>query len=87
MFDHCSVHSPQLNFLCLPEFWDQLKSFEEELPYVSQLAVDGLLKEHEQKFSYATSNIEHSFNQQLEDWRSVKVSSMDVLECFQSEQC
>jgi len=77
-FDHFSVHSPQLNFLCLQEFWDQLKSFEEELPYVSQLAVDGLLKEHEQKLSCATSNIQHSFHQQLEDWRSVKVCVMDA---------
>ncbi|XP_048821830.1 globoside alpha-1,3-N-acetylgalactosaminyltransferase 1 isoform X5 [Lagopus muta] len=64
---------------CLKEFWDQLKSFEEELPYVSQLAVDGLLKEHEQKLSYATSNIEHSFNQQLEDWRSVKAERENEL--------
>ncbi|XP_021269512.1 coiled-coil domain-containing protein 180 isoform X2 [Numida meleagris] len=59
---------------CLKEFWDQLKLFEEELPYVSQLAVDALLKEHEQKLSCATSNIQHSFNQQLEDWRSAKAA-------------
>ncbi|XP_031412075.1 coiled-coil domain-containing protein 180 isoform X1 [Meleagris gallopavo] len=64
---------------CLKEFWDQLKSFEEELPYVSQLAVDGLLKEHEQKLSYATSNIQHSFNQQLEDWKSVKAAHENEL--------
>ncbi|POI28911.1 hypothetical protein CIB84_007338, partial [Bambusicola thoracicus] len=72
---------------CLKEFWDQLKAFEEELPNVSQLAVDGLLKEHEQKLSSATSNIQHSFDQQLEGWRSVKVCVMDALECFQSKQC
>ncbi|XP_031457654.1 coiled-coil domain-containing protein 180 [Phasianus colchicus] len=64
---------------CLKEFWDQLKSFEEELPYVSQLAVDGLLKEHEQKLSCATSNIQHSFNQQLEDWRGVKAAHKNEL--------
>ncbi|XP_040542014.1 coiled-coil domain-containing protein 180 isoform X4 [Gallus gallus] len=64
---------------CLKEFWDQLKSFEEELPYVSQLAVDGLLKEHEQKLSCATSNIQHSFHQQLEDWRSVKAARENEL--------
>ncbi|NXJ16398.1 CC180 protein, partial [Odontophorus gujanensis] len=57
---------------CLKEFWDQLKLFEEDLSYVSQLAIDGLLKEHEQKLSYDTSNIQHSFNQQLEEWRRVK---------------
>lgn len=64
---------------CLKEFWDQLKSFEEELPYISQLAADGLLKEHEQKLSYATSNIRHSFDQQLEDWRDVKAAHENEL--------
>ncbi|XP_015734549.1 coiled-coil domain-containing protein 180 isoform X3 [Coturnix japonica] len=64
---------------CLKEFWDQLKSFEEELPYISQLAADGLLKEHEQKLSYATSNIQHSFDQQLEDWRDVKAAHENEL--------
>eukprot|EP00075_Anas_platyrhynchos_P037280 XP_027326533.1 coiled-coil domain-containing protein 180 isoform X2 [Anas platyrhynchos] len=58
---------------CLKEFQDQLKLFEEELPYVSQLAVDSLLKEHEQKFSNSTGNIRHLFNKQLEDWESMKV--------------
>ncbi|NXC74047.1 CC180 protein, partial [Anhinga anhinga] len=57
---------------CLIEFQDQLKLFEKELPYVSQLAVDSLLKEHEQKLSYATGQIRHLFNKQLEDWESVK---------------
>ncbi|XP_072208823.1 coiled-coil domain-containing protein 180 [Excalfactoria chinensis] len=64
---------------CLKEFWDQLKSFEEELPYVSQLAADGLLKEHKQKLICATSNIQHSFNQQLEDWRDVKAAHENEL--------
>ncbi|NWH50328.1 CC180 protein, partial [Fregata magnificens] len=57
---------------CLIEFQDQLKLFEKELPYVSQLAVDSLLKEHEQKLSYSTGQIRHLFNKQLEDWESVK---------------
>uniref|UniRef100_A0A8B9VAH0 Coiled-coil domain containing 180 n=1 Tax=Anas zonorhyncha TaxID=75864 RepID=A0A8B9VAH0_9AVES len=57
---------------CLKEFQDQLKLFEEELPYVSQLAVDSLLKEHEQKLSNSTGNIRHLFNKQLEDWESMK---------------
>ncbi|OXB76325.1 UNVERIFIED_CONTAM: hypothetical protein H355_006736 [Colinus virginianus] len=67
---------------CLKEFWDQLKLFEEELPYVSQLAIDGLLKEHEQKLSYDTSNIQHSFNQQLEEWRRVKAEHENELRPF-----
>ncbi|NWX17371.1 CC180 protein, partial [Aegotheles bennettii] len=57
---------------CLIEFQDQLKLFEEELPYVSQLAADSLLKEHEQKLSYSVGQIQHLFNKQLEDWESVK---------------
>ncbi|NXI71238.1 CC180 protein, partial [Anseranas semipalmata] len=57
---------------CLKEFQDQLKLFEEELPYVSQLVVDSLLKEHDQKLSYSTGNIRHLFNKQQEDWESVK---------------
>ncbi|KAM9595275.1 coiled-coil domain-containing protein 180 isoform 2-T2 [Morphnus guianensis] len=57
---------------CLTEFQDQLKLFEKELPYVSQLAVDGLLKEHEQKLSYSTGQIRHLFNKQLEDWENEK---------------
>ncbi|NXC45726.1 CC180 protein, partial [Penelope pileata] len=82
-FDHCagvlrqsllsyqSQTEDYYNFH-LKEFWDQLKLFEEELPYVSQLAVDSLFKEHEQKLSYSTGNIRHPFNKQLEDWESVK---------------
>ncbi|NXW16713.1 CC180 protein, partial [Circaetus pectoralis] len=57
---------------CLTEFQDQLKLFEKELPYVSQLVVDGLLKEHEQKLSYSTGQIQHLFNKQLEDWENEK---------------
>ncbi|NXE74333.1 CC180 protein, partial [Cochlearius cochlearius] len=57
---------------CLIEFQDQLELFEKELPYVSQLAVDSLLKEHEQKLSYSTGQIRHHFNKQLEGWESVK---------------
>ncbi|XP_064325227.1 coiled-coil domain-containing protein 180 isoform X2 [Phalacrocorax carbo] len=57
---------------CLTEFQDQLKLFEKELPYVSQLAVDSLLKEHEEQLSYATGQIRHLFNKQLEDWENVK---------------
>ncbi|KFP59219.1 Coiled-coil domain-containing protein 180 [Cathartes aura] len=57
---------------CLIEFQDQLKLFDKELPYVSQLAVDSLFKEHEQKLSYSTGQIRHLFNKQLEDWENVK---------------
>ncbi|NXL95943.1 CC180 protein, partial [Alectura lathami] len=57
---------------CLKEFWDQLKLFEEELAYVSQLAVGSILEEHEQKLSYSTGNIWHLFKKQMEDWESLK---------------
>ncbi|NXL01839.1 CC180 protein, partial [Mesembrinibis cayennensis] len=57
---------------CLTEFQDQLKLFEKELPYVSQLAFDSLLKEHEQKLSYSTGQIRQVFSKQLEDWESAK---------------
>ncbi|NXG10502.1 CC180 protein, partial [Sakesphorus luctuosus] len=58
--------------ICLREFRDQLKWFEEELSSVSQLAVDGLLKEHLQKLSSSTAQIQHLFNRQLEQWEDVK---------------
>ncbi|XP_065593266.1 coiled-coil domain-containing protein 180 [Cyrtonyx montezumae] len=89
-FEHCAEELRQ-NLLsyqsqtddyynsCLKEFWDQLKLFEEELPYVSQLAIDDLLKEHEQKLSCDTSNIQHSFNQQLEEWRRMKAAHENEL--------
>ncbi|KFV55435.1 Coiled-coil domain-containing protein 180 [Tyto alba] len=57
---------------CLIEFQDQLRLFEKELPYVSQLAIDGLLKEHVQKLSYSTGQIRYLFNKQLEEWENVK---------------
>ncbi|NXO51099.1 CC180 protein, partial [Aramus guarauna] len=57
---------------CLTEFQDQLKLFEKELPYISQVAVDSLLKEHEQKLSCSTGQIRHLFNKQLEDWENMK---------------
>ncbi|NXD74885.1 CC180 protein, partial [Halcyon senegalensis] len=57
---------------CLIEFQDQLKVLQKELPYVSQMAVDLLLKEHEQKLSYSIAEIRHFFNKQLEDWENMK---------------
>ncbi|NXT65290.1 CC180 protein, partial [Chaetops frenatus] len=57
---------------CLTEFRDQLKWFEEELSSVSQLVVESLLKEHEQKLSSFTGHIQHLFNRQLKDWEDVK---------------
>ncbi|NXE99463.1 CC180 protein, partial [Menura novaehollandiae] len=57
---------------CLREFRDQLKWFEEELSSVSQLAVESLLKEHEQKLSSFTGHIQHLFNKQLEEWEDMK---------------
>ncbi|XP_077641646.1 coiled-coil domain-containing protein 180 [Lonchura striata] len=57
---------------CLREFQDQLKWFEEELSSVSQLVVESLLKEHEQKLSSCTGHIQHLFNRQLKDWGDLK---------------
>ncbi|NWH35732.1 CC180 protein, partial [Chloropsis hardwickii] len=57
---------------CLREFRDQLKWFEEELSSVSQLVVESLLKEHEQKLSSFTGHIQHLFSRQLKDWEDVK---------------
>ncbi|NXU35636.1 CC180 protein, partial [Drymodes brunneopygia] len=57
---------------CLREFWDQLKWFEEQLSSVSQLVVESLLKEHEQKLSSSTGHIQHLFNRQLKEWEDVK---------------
>ncbi|NWW13738.1 CC180 protein, partial [Oreocharis arfaki] len=57
---------------CLGEFRDQLKWFEEELSSVSQLVVESLLKEHEQKLSSFTGHIQHLFNRQLKEWEDVK---------------
>ncbi|KFQ83319.1 Coiled-coil domain-containing protein 180, partial [Phaethon lepturus] len=82
-FEHCAEmlkqkllsYQSQTNVYynsCLIEFQDQLKLFEKEIPYVSQLAVYSLLKEHEQKLSYSTGQIRRLFNKQLEDWESVK---------------
>ncbi|KAM7046646.1 LOW QUALITY PROTEIN: coiled-coil domain-containing protein 180 [Acridotheres tristis] len=58
---------------CLREFWDQLKWFEEELSSVSQLVVESLLKEHEQKLSSCTGHIQHLFNRQLKEWEDLKI--------------
>ncbi|XP_032569261.1 coiled-coil domain-containing protein 180-like [Chiroxiphia lanceolata] len=57
---------------CLREFRDQLKRFEEELSSVSRLAVDSLLREHEQKLSSSTAQIQHLFNRQLGEWEDMK---------------
>ncbi|XP_077038139.1 coiled-coil domain-containing protein 180 isoform X1 [Agelaius phoeniceus] len=59
---------------CLGEFQDQLKWFEEELSSVSQLVVESLLKEHEQKLSSFTGHIQHLFNRQLKDWEDMKTT-------------
>ncbi|NXX20777.1 CC180 protein, partial [Podargus strigoides] len=56
----------------LIEFQDQLKLFEQALPYVTQLTTESLLKEHEQELDYSIGQIRHLFNKQLEDWESVK---------------
>ncbi|XP_059710566.1 coiled-coil domain-containing protein 180 isoform X10 [Haemorhous mexicanus] len=57
---------------CLSEFRDQLKWFEENLSSVSQLVVESLLREHEQKLSSFTGQIQHLFNRQLKDWEDMK---------------
>ncbi|XP_069729305.1 coiled-coil domain-containing protein 180 [Phaenicophaeus curvirostris] len=63
----------------LMEFQNQLKLFEKELSYVSQLAVDGLFKEHEQKLNSSTGRIRHLFNKQLEVWEKVKAAHKNQL--------
>ncbi|NXL78641.1 CC180 protein, partial [Leptocoma aspasia] len=57
---------------CLREFRDQLMCFEEELSSVTQLVVESLLKEHEQKLSSSTGQIQRLFNTQLKDWEDMK---------------
>ncbi|NXU58752.1 CC180 protein, partial [Turnix velox] len=57
---------------CLLEFQDQLRMFEKKLSYASQLAIDSLLKEHEQKLSHSTEQIWHLFHKQQEDWENMK---------------
>ncbi|XP_071292013.1 coiled-coil domain-containing protein 180 isoform X4 [Agelaius tricolor] len=64
---------------CLGEFQDQLKWFEEELSSVSQLVVESLLKEHEQKLSSFTGHIQHLFNRQLKDWEDMKLPALGCL--------
>ncbi|NXU02465.1 CC180 protein, partial [Buphagus erythrorhynchus] len=56
----------------LREFWDQLKWFEQELSSVSQLVVESLLKEREQKLNPSTGHIQHLFKRQLKKWEDVK---------------
>ncbi|NXN18081.1 CC180 protein, partial [Indicator maculatus] len=57
---------------CLREFQDQLKLFEQELSHVSRLAVESLFKEHQQKLSCSTAQIQQLFNKQLEEWEKAK---------------
>ncbi|XP_054030148.1 coiled-coil domain-containing protein 180 [Dryobates pubescens] len=57
---------------CLREFQDQLKLFEQELSHVSKLAVESLLKEHQQKLSSSTAQIQQLFSKQLEEWENAK---------------
>ncbi|KAF4789962.1 coiled-coil domain-containing protein 180 isoform X2 [Turdus rufiventris] len=64
------------------EFWDQLKWFEEELSSVSQLVVESLLKEHEQKLSSFTGHIQHLFNRQLKEWEDVKDCAAECAQSF-----
>ncbi|NXQ30105.1 CC180 protein, partial [Alaudala cheleensis] len=65
-------HTDEYYHFCLTEFQDQLKWFEEELSSVSQLVVESLLKEYEQKLSSSTGHIQHLFNRQLKEWEDVK---------------
>ncbi|XP_068011711.1 coiled-coil domain-containing protein 180 [Melanerpes formicivorus] len=57
---------------CLREFQDQLKLFEQELSHVSKLAVESLLREHQQKLSSSTAQIQQLFSKQLEEWENAK---------------
>ncbi|NXM71994.1 CC180 protein, partial [Serilophus lunatus] len=68
----CKRQADDYYNFCLREFRSQLKWFEEELSSVSQLAVDSLLKEHEQKLSSSTGQIQHLFSRELEVWEDVK---------------
>ncbi|NXV73214.1 CC180 protein, partial [Atlantisia rogersi] len=56
----------------LTEFQDQVRMLEKELPRVSQVAAESLLKEHEQKLSSSTAQIQHCFNKELEGWENAK---------------
>ncbi|NXT84255.1 CC180 protein, partial [Zapornia atra] len=57
---------------CLSEFQNQVRLLEKELPRVSQVAAESLLKEHEQKLSSSTAQIRHCFNKELEGWENAK---------------
>lgn len=72
--------------LCMPpfpkEFRDQLKLFEEQLPHVSHLAIDSLLKEHEEQLRCSMDQIRHLYRKQIEAWDNAKVWFMGILEFF-----
>ncbi|NXP55193.1 CC180 protein, partial [Heliornis fulica] len=57
---------------CLTEFQDQVKVLEKELPRVSWVATDNLLREHEQKLCSSTAQIQHHFSEQLKIWEKAK---------------
>uniref|UniRef100_A0A674K6X3 Coiled-coil domain containing 180 n=1 Tax=Terrapene triunguis TaxID=2587831 RepID=A0A674K6X3_9SAUR len=90
-FDHCAElfgqkllsyqsQTDDYHNSCLIEFWDQLKLFEEQLPQVSHLVIDSLLKEHEQQLRHSTDQIRQLFKEQLEEWDNAKVWFMGMLE-------
>ncbi|NXI51448.1 CC180 protein, partial [Chloroceryle aenea] len=56
----------------LIEFHSQVKLLQKDLPGVSRLAVECLLKEHEQKLSHSTAEIRDSFKKQMEDLENMK---------------
>ncbi|XP_030391262.1 coiled-coil domain-containing protein 180 isoform X1 [Gopherus evgoodei] len=89
-FDHCAElfgqkllsyqsQTDDYHNSCLIEFWDQLKLFEEQLPHVSHLVIDSLLKEHEQQFRHSTDQIRQLFKEQLEEWDNAKAENKNKL--------
>ncbi|XP_053863841.1 coiled-coil domain-containing protein 180 isoform X2 [Malaclemys terrapin pileata] len=89
-FDHCAElfgqkllsyqsQTDDYHNSCLIEFWDQLKLFEEQLPHVSHLVIDSLLKEHEQQLRHSTDQIRQLFREQLEEWDNAKAENKNKL--------
>ncbi|XP_067397987.1 coiled-coil domain-containing protein 180 [Emydura macquarii macquarii] len=89
-FDHCAEvfgqkllsyqsQTDDYHNSCLIEFRDQLKLFEEQLPHVSHLVINSLLKEHEQQLICSTDQIRHLFKEQLEEWDNAKAENKNKL--------
>ncbi|XP_060096944.1 coiled-coil domain-containing protein 180 [Heteronotia binoei] len=56
------------HIVCIAEFRDQLRRFEELLPDIAQLVICKLLKDHEQFLLDSTERIRQDFQEQLQKW-------------------